>query len=545
LAGEAAARAFIASDFRSADERKAAARRAAARAVAPGLLTALREQDGRLPPSEARRRNLDALASGGAAVVATGQQVGLFLGPLYSFYKAASAVAVARTIQAESGVRCVPLFWLQTEDHDFVEIAAATIAGTDGATATLSLRLDEGGENSPDERCSIAHRVLGAEVSGLVDALAEALPPGPAATEMLALLRAHYLAGRAPAAAFAGVLATLFADEGLLILDPRDARVAADAIPIYRRAVATAPAVEHCLNARRAHLHDAGFDEQITLRADCALLFFHPRGVTGPRFRLQAEGEGRTPTSAAPMRWALAGDAATVAHVALLETLQQEPLRFSTSALLRPIVQDTLLPTVAYVGGPGEINYFAQLGPLYEHFGLTPPLIVPRGRFRFIDARTRRLLRELGLSADDAARSRVELGDRLPPPRQAGAPDPAELRRIADQQLTPALEAIVAPTLASEPELARAAERTRASVATAVRRFVDRYQRRLMECDTTTTDRLERLRAALCPNGVPQERVYSWPSLAGRLGWRTLKQLVMENLETAGPFATTLRDIEP
>jgi bacillithiol biosynthesis cysteine-adding enzyme BshC len=545
LAGEAAARAFIASDFRSADERKASAGRAATRAVSPGLLAALREQDARLPPSEARRRNLDALGGGGTAVVATGQQVGLFLGPLYGFYKAASAVAVARAIQAESGVRCVPLFWLQTEDHDFAEIAAATIAGTDGAPTILSLGVDDGGENTPAGRCSIAHRALGAEVSGLVDALAEALPPGPAATEMLALLRAHYVAGRAPAAAFAGVLATLFADEGLLILDPRDARVASDAIPIYRRAVATAPAVEQCLNARRAHLHDAGFDEQITLRADCALLFFHPRGVTGPRFRLQGQVDRTATSSGTPARWTLAGDTATVTHEVLLETLQRQPLRFSTSALLRPIVQDTLLPTVAYVGGPGEINYFAQLGPLYEHFGLTPPLIVPRGRFRCIDARTRRLLRELGLSADDAARSRAELGDRLPPPRQPGAPDPAQLRRIADEQLTPALEAIVAPTVASEPELARAAERTRASVATAVRRFVNRYQRRLMERDTTTTDRLERLQAALCPNGVPQERVYSWPSLAGRHGWRTLKQLVLENLETAGPFATALRDIEP
>ncbi|HVR60843.1 MAG TPA: bacillithiol biosynthesis BshC, partial [Polyangia bacterium] len=285
-------------------------------------------------------------------------------------------------------------------------------------------------------------------------------------------------------------------------------------------------------------LRDAGFDEQIAPRPDCSLLFFHPHGAAGPRFRLRrAPDDGE--------RWTLAGDATTIAHPRLLEIARAEPSRFSTSALLRPIVQDTLLPTVAYVGGPGEINYFAELPPLYVELGAHIPLVVPRGRFRCLDARARRLLRELGLSPDDASRPLAELSDRLPARGPPGAPDPAALRRRVDETLAPALEAILAAALAGDPSLARAADRTRATVTRAVGRFAGRYERAWLARDTVTSDRFERLRAALCPDGVPQERAYAWPSLAGRLGWRVLKRMVLDSLERDGAFQTALRDIEP
>src|SRR6187549_1337464 len=204
-APQAIIRRFIPLDFRSAVDRVARARAAAARSTDAEVVAVLREQQARLPASAARAAAVDALARGGAAVVATGQQVGLFLGPLYGLYKAASAIAVARELQHESGVPCVPLFWLQTEDHDFAEVAGATVAGADGRPARLALAPERGDE----ARVSIAHRRLGAEIGRLLDALADLLPPGPAADETLSLLRAHYVEGRTLAGAFAGVLAAI------------------------------------------------------------------------------------------------------------------------------------------------------------------------------------------------------------------------------------------------------------------------------------------------------------------------------------------------
>ncbi|HVN42875.1 MAG TPA: bacillithiol biosynthesis BshC, partial [Steroidobacteraceae bacterium] len=262
LAGEPAAQPFFAPGFRDPAARMARTRLAAERATPAPLLEVLAEQQARLPASAARQANLAALSSGRTAIVATGQQVGLFLGPLYSFYKAASAIAVARALQAESGVRCVPLYWLQTEDHDFVEIRTSTVADREGEPLRLTLADEAAGQG----RVSIAHRVLPAQVAPLLDTLAEALPPGPAADETLGLLRDCYRPGVGLAAAFASALASVFADDGLLIFDPREARVAALAAPIYRSCVEDGASIEARLKEREAALASAGFDQQVPIR---------------------------------------------------------------------------------------------------------------------------------------------------------------------------------------------------------------------------------------------------------------------------------------
>ena len=534
LAGEAAAHAFFAPGFRDAETRVAAARRAARRVAWPVLLEVLTEQQERLPASAARQEQLRSLAGGGTAVVVTGQQVGLFLGPLYAFYKAASAIAAARAISSESGVRCVPLFWLQTEDHDFAEISSCTVAGRDGEPVRLASVDEQDGQG----RVSVAHRVLGPQVADVLDALAEALGSGPAAEEVLALLRTHYQAGRSVAGAFASVLAAVFASDGLLILDPRDARLAALATPVYRSAIEDAEVIERRLKERQADLAAAGFDEQVAVRENGALVFFHPGGVTGPRYRLQR----RKSTTASA--WALAGSPETIGHDELLATLARDPLRFSTSALLRPIVQDTLLPTVAYVGGPGEINYFAQLGPLYEHFHMTLPLLVPRARFRLVDVRTRRSLVQLGLRAADLAAPEHEIRAHLTAARPPGCPDPVELRALVADRIVPAVATIANATVAADEHLRRPALRARDSVAYRLGRLIDRYARTLVERDDVTNRRLCQARLALFPNGVPQERFYSWPSLAGRLGIAQFKQLIWQELQTTGPFTTDVRELQ-
>jgi bacillithiol biosynthesis cysteine-adding enzyme BshC len=535
LAGEPAAHAFFAPRFRDPAERIARVRLAAGRSVSPALLQVLREQQAGLPSSAARQANLDALAAGNTAVVVTGQQIGLFLGPLYSFYKASSAIAVARAIEAESGVRCVPLFWLQTEDHDFEEIRSCTVACRDGEPLRVALA-DDGG----DARASVAYRTLPGQVSELLDTLAEALEPGPAADETLALLRAHYRPGQSMATAFASVVAAVFADEGLLVFNPRDARVAKLAAPVYRRCLDDCEAIERKLQERRDALATAGIKEQVAVRERGALVFYHRESATGPRVRLQRKVGG-----AGEVAWALAGSTEVVRNEDLLRTLAADPLRFSTSALLRPIVQDVLLPTVAYVGGPGEINYYAQLEPLYAHVDLTPPLLVPRARFRCVDARARRWLVQLGLTAADLSTPTHQLRARLVVPPPAGLASPAELRALLASQIVPAVETIATSVEAAHVQLQRPARRTRAGVARGLTRLIDRYARTLVERDELTLRRIRRLELALNPEGTPQERYYSWPSLAGRQGVAGLKRLVLENLQTTGPFVADVRDLEP
>jgi bacillithiol biosynthesis cysteine-adding enzyme BshC len=536
FAGEATARRFLPFDFRDAADRQRRTRAAGGRRASDALIQILRAQQAALSPSPARAAALDALAAGGTAVVATGQQVGLFLGPLYGFYKAASAVAVARALEAESGVRCVPLFWLQTEDHDFDEIASVSVATGDGGSLRLTLAAGAGAGTGvgSSPRASVATRRLGAEVSSLVDQLAEALGPAAAASDTVDILRRHYQPERPIAAAFAGAMAELFADDGLLFFDPRDARVAALAAPIHRRAVSAAGELAQRLQERGAALAAAGFDEQIPCRPDCALSFFHPDGPDGDRFRLARRSD-------VPGAWGLSGRDDVIPPDALDAALAREPLRFSTSALLRPILQDSLLPTAAYVGGPAEVSYFAQLGPIYDAFELTAPLVVPRTRFRCVDAPTRRRLAALGLDADDVGRGRG-------PARPAGISESAALARAARQHIVSLVDGLTADAAAVAPgdrNLVRAAARTRASVARALERLTTRAERTAAVRDEVAAARLARVEAALCPGGVPQERAYGWPSLAGRIGPAELKRLVFARLAETGPFTASLLDLRP
>ena len=263
LAGEAAARRFLPLDFRDAGDRSRRTRAAAGRrAERRGWSRRCARSRRALPPSPARAAHLDALAAGGTAVVATGQQVGLFLGPLYGFYKAASAVAVARALAAESGVRCVPLFWLQTEDHDFAEIASAH--GRRPATAgrvRLALAADAGQRARVDRRTGGS----GPRCRALLDrARRDALGPRPPRPRRWPCCAAHY---RREAAARGGVRGRAGgAVRRRRAADLRSARGARRARWPRRftgRRSAAAGRSRRRWLAPRGALAAAGFDEQI------------------------------------------------------------------------------------------------------------------------------------------------------------------------------------------------------------------------------------------------------------------------------------------
>lgn len=551
LAGEPRALAFLPASFRDPKARLERARERASRQIPPGLLELLHEQDRALPPSLARRRHLDDLRRPSTLVVATGQQVGLFLGPLYTFYKAASAVALARAIEAESGFRTVPLFWLQTEDHDFPEVDHCHVLRPGEGALRLALR-DETAGHPEAARVSLAHRRLGEDVRELIVALEQALEDRPHAAEFLALVREHYQPGRTLPAAFAGLLAALFAEEGLIVFDPRAPEVARLASSIYHRAIESADAVAEKLLARVQALREAGFTEQVHVRPGSPLVFFHEHAATGPRYRLERRGPAWTLVGSGagagdhdPGR-GREGHAGTLDPDDLLATLEADPLRFSTSALLRPIVQDMLLPTVAYVGGPGEINYFAQLGPLYDFFDLVPPLIVPRARFRCLDARTRSLLGRLGLAPRDAERPRDELVQALAAAAlPEGLPAPDQLSARLLEAFSRELEAFsaglsaLAPPL--DPKLGDAVRRTRGTAERAVERLVARYRRALGARAELAGERVERLTEFLCPGGEPQERHYSLASFAAQVGVSAFKAEVFGHLD---PYDPAVRDID-
>jgi hypothetical protein len=172
-------------------------------------------------------------------------------------------------------------------------------------------------------------------------------------------------------------------------------------------------------------------------------------------------------------------------------------------------------------------------------------LLVPRARFRCVDARTRRWLGQLGLTPTDLSLPKDQLRARLTAPLPEGAADPKQLRALVESQIVPTVDKIATSVASADAHLQRPARRTRDGVARGLERLIARYARILVERDETTLRRIRRLELALSPQGMPQERYYSWPSLAGRHGVAGLKRLVLEKLQTAGAFITDVQDLQP
>lgn len=497
-------------DHTDPDVRAAAVRAAAVRQVDPRVLASLSAS------TPAQERSLRALAEG--ACVVTGQQAGLFGGPLYTLHKAASAIVDARALEQETGVPVAPVFWLQDEDHDFEEIASVTLVDREGSlqTATVDGLEAEAG-------CSVWARRFGPSIEPALDVLEGCLGDGPHAEAILDLVRATHTPESSPATAFRALIERLFAAHGLLVLDPADPSLRAAAAPVHQRGFERAEPIAVALQAQADALVEAGRPAPVYIRPGAPLSFFHPDGPTGPRYRIEPVDSGT---------FRLCGTERTVPAEVVYAGAH------STSALQRPILQDTWLPTAAYVGGPGELAYLTQLPSLWDAYDLPTPLIVPRGRFLLVDAVARRLLEALQLTPADLKQTQQELLARLGTPRD-GMPDPDALHEELTAQALAALEAF-APTAAKLPHhgLKRALRKTTRTIEHAAARFVDRYRRAL--ADDVVADRLQRLTNRLAPDGAPQERVHTWAPFAARVG---IDPLVKAILDTVVPFDGTLREV--
>ena len=510
LAGEPTATALLPRHFGDATARQRAVEAAARRRADPRLLEALEVRHA------AQERQRDALGRPGTVCVVTGQQAGLFGGPLYTIYKAAAAVVNARTLQEETGTACVPVFWLQNEDHDFEEIAQCAVLGRDGALHRLGLRgASDGGS------VSIGARRLGDAVQEPLTQVGAALEGLPDAAQVMACLQRAYRPDVSPDAAFADLIHAWFGRYGLLVVNPRHPALEEAANPVHARAWVGAAEISDRLLARVQALQQGGIATQVHVRRDSPLSFVHPEGRDGPRYRVERHGASDSLRICGTERVIPEAEA------------QQGP--FSTSALLRPLLQDHWLPTAAYVGGPGEIAYFAQLPPLYEWFDLPMPLIVPRARFRVIDAACERWLDQLGLEAGALTKSRAELLTEVHPSGGDGLlPGLAE----GEASLIRQLEAFA--SIDWDPGVAKAATKTTASVQHAVQKLRERYQRAAAQQDDVLMKRLDRVCAWLQPGGAPQERVHAWPWYGARYGTQAFIDTVMAAVQ---PFDGELRDL--
>lgn len=306
-------------------------------------------QNSKFGAGEAALKNIEKLRAGAAAIV-TGQQVTLFGGPLFTLLKAATAIRKAKDAGA------VPIFWLATEDHDLAEADHVTLPSRH---ALHKLRLEHASEDAGKPVGAVR---LGEAIRPLLEQAAELLGP----SEVLDALRAAYTPEATYAEAFGRLLARVFADEGLILIDAAGREFHALGDPVLRAAIERAAELENLLLERTRLLEERGYEAQVLVTAESSLLFLID-DETGARLALRRKDHAT---------WVAGKRLYSTAE--LLEILESAPERLSPNALLRPVFQDAILPTATYVGGPAEIAYFAQSQVVYEAvLGKTPP-VVPR-----------------------------------------------------------------------------------------------------------------------------------------------------------------------
>ena len=372
-AGDAAARAFIGSDLRGLGWMgRPAVPSHWAEVVA--VLAAQNTAASAAPALEALRQ--------GAGVVVTGQQVGLFGGPLFTPFKAATALARARQASA-TGRPHVAIFWLASEDHDFAEINHVTFpARRELRKLTYT--------NAPDSARPVGGIVLDETIAPLVEQAGELI----GYSEALEALTEAWQPGKTLAQAFAEFYSKVFAAQGLLVLDAAGREIHRLGAPVLRAAIERADELHSALIDRGHELEMSGYESQVAVTADSSLLFLMD-DRTGARVALKRQ----PPTAAEPNgKWQAGKQAYTIAD--LVGILDAEPERISPSALLRPVFQDFLLSTSLMIGGPAEVAYFAQSAVLYERILGRQTPIQPRYSATLVEPAIGELLRKHDLSLD-------------------------------------------------------------------------------------------------------------------------------------------------
>ncbi|HEY1800871.1 MAG TPA: bacillithiol biosynthesis cysteine-adding enzyme BshC [Terriglobales bacterium] len=310
----------------------------------------------------------------GALAAVTGQQVGLFGGPLFSLFKALTAVKIAEEAR-KAGTECVPVFWLATQDHDVAEVNHIELPGQDAALETVSVAT-KAAEGAP-----VGRIFFGQEIAPVVESVAHLLGDCEAAD----WLRASYKDGESFGSAFAKLFARVFAKWGVVLVDASDPEMTAIAAPIFQSALERSVEIEKALLQRGAELEAAGYHQQVKVVPNSTLLFAVQDGARLPVHRAAGTSSDF-----------LIGEK-TISSADLLRRIASAPEDFSANVLLRPVVQDYLLPTVAYTGGAAEVAYFAQGRVVYELLAGRATPIIPRFSATLIEPRLQALLEKYDL----------------------------------------------------------------------------------------------------------------------------------------------------
>jgi bacillithiol biosynthesis cysteine-adding enzyme BshC len=472
-----------AAEIRFSEERRAA------------LIAALRVQNPETP-------SLARLAEPGAVAVVTGQQVGLFGGPAYTVYKALHAVKLAEWLTA-NGRPAVPVFWLATEDHDFAEVSHVWAFNAENRPAKVEV-----------ESRAVAQPVGGVSLPAPpLSRLRNAMAGLPFADEAASLVEQSYLPGATMGEGFGALLRRLLEGFDVLQVDPMLPQFRALAAPALRSAVESAAELSARVIERGRDLAAAGYHAQVHMEERTSLVFLLENGK---RLTLRRHGN----------EYILNGRRLSA------QDLMDKADSLSPNALLRPVVQDSMLPTAAYIGGAAEIAYLAQSEVLYNAMLGRMPVAVPRTGFTILDARSQKLFERYGLSLPDFFHGQEALRERLSaklvPPALSGA------LRNAETAVDAALDRLRLEMAGFDGSLTGALDRSARKIRYQIGKIGRKAGREALARDDRAVRDAASLHGLIYPEGHLQERLYSILPFLARHGLGLTAQ-IHESIELDCP----------
>ena len=432
------------------------------------LCTALNEQHKQWG---AGGSGIDKLNSGAVAVV-TGHQPGLFTGPMFALYKAITAIMLARTLN-ESGISAVPVFWVAAEDHDHEEIRSAFVLNRE--SQLHELRVDLVGEST----APVGWTQYGDDIKPAISQCMEVLPQTEFSKEVRDILESSFRPGGSPVDGFGRMMSRLFADAGMVFVNPLHPVLKELAKPTLDAAVLANEAIRAAVLSRSEALVSAGYHAQVKVDQNFTGLFRY-----NGKFR----------------------------QVLKPAELSSDGL-LSPNALLRPVVQDSLFPTVAYVGGPAEIAYFAQSAAAYQALGRTMPPVFPRISATLLEPRIKRGLTKYALDFLDVLRGPEALR------RKAieGIQDVAAFDRVRTS-VTAAMESLGPMLTSVDPTLLGALENSQQKILHQVEGLRTRFLNAEARRNEVLERHLDAISHSLFPDKKLQERVINVSSFLVRYG---------------------------
>jgi len=448
--------------------------------------------------------NIKKLIQDKACAVVTGQQVGLFSGPLYTIFKALTTIKLTESLNQNNQGSFVPIFWLASDDHDFAEINHIALLDKENRIQDIQYKAHSSNLKIPASKI-----LLSTEISGCMQQLKDSTHDSEFKPEILSQLGAAYQPGRSFVEAFARWMTRLFRSYGLIFIDAGHPELKKLGKNVFYTEIAQNSPSTQCALETSRKLTQKNYSTQIQLQEGILNLFL----AEHERQTIQFRDED----------YSIKGRPQAFKKDELLKLLEKHPHVFSPNVLLRPLYQDTLLPTVAYVGGLGEIAYFAQMKEVYKRFNLPMPIIYPRKSLTLIEKKVDKALKTYSLKVQDlwrSADSRINEIAKDKIPRSLDKAFHATASHL-DKDLT----TIKKETLAFEPTLEKSVDLAMRKIHHQISLLEKKILKASKKRNAIVTQRIHLAKSSLYPNLSLQERVFNITPFLIKYGYAFMDRL--------------------